>query len=617
MPLKKRDPFPPIQIGAKSVSLLISFVKAMTPPAVLKVWEWADKHRILPETSSHESGQWRTDRFPFLKRIMELLSPDCDVRQIVVMKGSQLGFTEVFLNWAFYIIEFALGPMLYVQKTLDVMEVFVKQRFDTSVDSMKSIKSKIGKGTIGRSTGDTGKLKIFPGGMLRFGGANSAASLRSMPIKFLCLDEEDSFENDIQDEGSPSQLAIRRTANFPNRKIYRLSSPATKETSVIEPLFEAGTRERYHVPCPHCGHFDWIRWKNIRYENNDPETAMLLCEDCGSLIPEHYKTEMLNGGKWVPENPGADYPSFHISALYSPYGFYSWKDAVREWIAAKNKSDNSDLKVFINTVLAETWSESNQTVKASALEEKKEKYTAEVPEPVIVLTAGTDVQADRIECEVVGWGPGQESWSIDYKIFRGDTEKNAVWKMFDSYLGRQFTHAKGNTIGITCAGIDSGYRTKIVYEFCRMREHRYIYPIKGNDGWGKGYINRPTKKNKFGVYGFTSYVDEIKSRVYSHLQITDPGPGFCHFPDKDNYDLNYFKMLTAENLEKIYMKGKYKLIWRLPKGRRNEALDCRVSNIAILSIVIPDFDSLPVNKPLNLNQGKAPRRRRRSSRGVN
>ena len=445
---------------------------------------------MLPERSAHEAGLWRTERFPFLRRIMKLLSPSHPCHQVSVMKGAQLGFTEVALNWMFYSIEHSPAPMLYVQKTLVDMEAFVKQRFDPSIDAMPGIVLGDGRG---KSGGDTAKIKLFPGGMIRLGGANSASSLRSMPIERLMLDEEESYEQDLQDEGSPSALAIRRTANYPNRKIFRLSTPKIKETSVIEPLFEDGTKERYYIPCPHCGNMDYIRWGNIKYENDDPETAMLLCEACGVLIEERYKTQMFTecedysdpnalGARWIAENKKVKNYSFHISSLYSPYGFYSWKDAVEEWIKAVHKNDITLLKTFTNTVLGETWSESGRTIKASILEQRKTLYSAEVPEGVLVLTAGADIQKDRIECEVIGWGKGMESWGIEYAVFRGNTEQSPIWNQFESFLLKGFKHTNGAVLPIAISCIDSGFLTKIVYTFCRRLEIRNIYPIKGDNG---------------------------------------------------------------------------------------------------------------------------------------
>lgn len=603
----------------KKTELYTSYIRALAPNPPLTINEWSDKNRQLPDISSHEAGLWRTSRFPFLKRIMELLSPQSDAEQIVVMKGAQLGFTECSLNWMFYTIDYSPAPMLYVQKTLTDMEVFVKQRFDPSLDEMGTLKENVGTAKKGRGSGDTAKIKIFPGGMIRFGGANSAASLRSMPIERLTLDEEDSYEQDIQQEGSPSKLAIRRTANFPNRKIYRLSTPTIKETSVIEPLFEGGTKERFYVPCPHCGHMDWIRWQNIKWDNDDPNTALLLCEECGVLIEERYKTQMLSRGEWRAECPDASYYSFHISSLYSPYGFYSWKKAVEEYLEAIRKKDNTLLKTFINTVLGETWSESGRIIKAKTLEARKEVYNAEIPDGVLVLTGQADIQQDRIEAEIVGWGLGMENWGIDFAVFRGDTDKADVWKQLDQYFARTWMTGSGARYPISLAAIDSGYKTKTVYEYCRLREHRNYFPVKGDNGWGKGFIDRPMRKNKFGVWPFRSFTDEIKSTVYSHLQIEDPGPGYCHWPRKTCYDTNYFKQLTAEYLEKVWSQGRYRLRWVCPEGVRNEVLDIRVLAIAALTILNPQFGNLQLPTDQQQKTYVRPRNKSRGrvhSRGV-
>lgn len=599
--------------------LFAAFAEALAPIAPETLTEWSDKHRQLSGIAAHEEGPWRTSRFPFLERPQDLLSPQDPTQLIVVMKGAQLGFTELALNWMYYTIERNPAPMLYVQKTIEDVSVFVKQRFTPALEAMPQIAKRIGSiriGTRGRTGGDSMRTKIFPGGMLRFGGANSASSLRSMPIQNLVLDEDDSYERDIQSEGSPSELAIRRTSNFPNRKIYRISTPTLKETSVIEPLFEQGTKERFYVPCPHCGNMDWIRWSNIKWEKGksdlSPIHVSLMCEKCGVLIEERYKTQMLAKGKWIAENPDAEYPSLHISSLYSPYGFFSWRDAAKMFLRATKNNDDALLKTFVNTVLGETWSESSVTVKASKLEERKEKYPVDVPSPVIVLTCGTDVQKDRIECETVGWGRGLESWSIDYRVFLGDTERSQVWEQFDLYLQKQWQHGTGQMIPIAITAVDSGFRTKVVYEFCKIRFHRNIFPCKGDSGWGKGYIDRPKTVNKYGVWAFRAFVDEIKSKIYSNLQIEEPGPGYCHFPERSVYDTNYFRQLTSERMETIYSGGRYRVQWVLPKGRRNEALDCRGQAIAALTIMNPNFDALTANQiiaPVSVRAAPTSRRR--------
>lgn len=593
-----------------------AFAETLAPKPKLDIDEWADQNRFLPQISAHEAGLWRTSRFPFLKRIMKLLSPSDPTRQVVVMKGAQLGFTEIALNWMFYTIDYNPAPMLYVQKTLDNISIFMDQRFDPAVEEMSLVKDKIGIVKTGRGTGNTKRTKIFPGGMIRFGGANSASSLRSMPIQYLILDEEDSYEQDIQEEGSPSKLAIARTRNFPNKKIFRLSTPTIKETSVIEPLFEKGTREYFYVPCPHCKHMEKIKWENIKWEKLengevDYDTVALLCKSCGVLIEERYKTWMLDNGKWIADNPDALYPSFHLSALYSPYGFFSWKEAVSDYIDAVRKGDPSLLKSFVNTILGETWSESGRVIKSTWLAKRKEPYNAEIPKDVVLLTSASDIQDNRIETEVVGWCRDLQSYSIDYRIFMGDTEQNNVWVQLDQFLMKWYLHEKNIRMPIAISALDSGYLTTQVYKFCRMREHRNIFPVKGKPGWGHGYIERPQKRNKYGVWAFNAYVDEIKSKIYTQLQIEEEGPGYCHFPDKDNYDTSYFRMLTAEKLEKKWKNGRYRIEWVLPNGRRNEALDARVLNIAALNILNPDFDSLPVNQIFHVAFGKTKTRKRK------
>jgi phage terminase large subunit GpA-like protein len=302
--------------------------------------------------------------------------------------------------------------------------------------------------------------------------------------------------------------------------------------------------------------------------------------------------------------------------LYSPYGFYRWSEAVSLYIRALKNHDNTLLKTFVNTVLGETWSETGRIIKASALLKRKIEYGAEVPEGAVLLTGAADIQKDRIETEIIGWGRGMESWGIDYAVFRGDTERADVWLQLDQYLNRGWRAKTGNIFPVSIVAIDSGYLTKLVYEFCRQRIHRMIFPVKGDEGWGHGYIDRPLKMNKYGVWPFRAFVDEIKNKVYSYLQIEDSGPGACHWPNKDCYDKAYFSQLTSEYLDKKYVNGRYRLKWMLPQGRRNEALDIRCLNIAALNILNPQFDTLQMpiqNRVVGRGRNK---RRRVMSKGL-
>lgn len=599
-------------------SLLLAFSEGIRPQKELTVTEYSDKYRVLPRGGSSEWGRWRTSRFPYLQEIMDAVSPQFRDKLIVVMKGSQVGLTETALNVMFHKVKLFPGPLLYVQKTLDAIDRFIRQRFDKAVKAMPEIRKLLNRKKKGE--GNTKKLKSYPGGILIFGGANSASSLRSMPIEVLILDEEDSYDADIQEEGSPIDLAVARTRNFPRRKVFRLSSPGIKETSTIEPAFLAGDQRYYNVPCPHCGNLDYIRWENIKWENDDPSTAALLCEKCGVLIEERYKVWMFakeNGAKWIPKNPNGAYRSYHLSGLYSPLGFFSWSEAVAMWLEAEKEFSRAKLKVFINTVLGETFTEKGKMVRPGWLESRKEPYPADVPRGGLILGAGFDVQESRIEGEVIAVGAGEECWSIDYPVFIGDTALPHVWAELDEYLKKTWRHESGALMGLSITCIDSGHRAEQVYKFCLAHEAQRVFPVKGNDGWGKGFIERPLKRNKHGVFLFHAYVDEIKSKIYSQLQIENPGPGYQHFPDKALYDKKYFGMLTAEQLLPVKVSGRTKLKWDLPAGRRNEALDARCYAVAALHILGPTLSLVEQGKFFaGLNMQSLVARRKKKGRRV-
>jgi len=343
-----------------------------------------------------------------------------------------------------------------------------------------------------------------------------------------------------------------------------------------------------------------IRWSSIRWDNDDPDTTRMICEGCKADIPERFKTQMLENGVWVPEKPGREIASFHVSSLYSPIGFYSWRDAVKDWIKAHKEMDKAMLKVFINTVLGESWAEGGRSIEGMGLTARREDYGAgvEVPQGGLVLTCGVDVQDDRIEAEVVAFGKAQENWSVEYVVFQGDTEMGFVWDQLDAFLQKTWAHENGSRVNLAVTAIDSGHRARVVYNFCKSREFRRVFPAKGFYGWGKGLISRPKKRNGDGVYLFQTYPDELKSKIYSQLVIDKPGPGFCHFPLRPEYDTSYFRMLTAERLITKRIHGQRSLQWELPSGRRNEALDCRGLAIAALNILNPNFELLDVAGPL-------------------
>lgn len=628
-------------VGVAELKVLQAFCAAMVVPAHLDADDWADAEYFLPEGTSSEYGQWRTSRFPFLREILKVLSPASPTREITVIKGSQLGFTEVAKILMCYTIAHAPQPMLYIQKGLTDVEDFSKMKLQPTIEACETVAARVNQHRSSKGNNSI-LLKTFPGGFIALGGANTANSLRSKSIGYLIADELDSFKANVQEEGDPVDLAIRRCANFPNHKIYRLTTPTIAETSRIKRSFEAGDQRYYYLPCPHCnasadktGTYFTLSWDIIKWVGKDHTTAQCLCKSCGCLIDEHYKSWMLENGEWrahkphkpdqLPGNITVPHASFHISALYSPLGFFSWADAVEMFIRATDEKDQNKLRVFVNTVLGEGFSVTGKGVASSMLEQRKETYSKDgsfqAPRGVCIIVAGADVQLDRIEVEVVGWGAKEESWSIEYAVFWGDTEQDQVWQEFDFFLQKTYQHETGRTMNIAATCVDSSNNSKKVYAFVKGKDFRRIFAIKGDDGWGRGLIKRPLHAHKeYGIWLFAVYVDEMKSKVYSDLRITNPGPKYCHFPDRPEYDENYFKMLTAESLRMKRVNTVDVMYWHLPEKARNEALDCRNYAIAALTILKVDLDRLAAENILVSNfqqpRVKKPIRRRVISKGI-
>ena len=435
----------------------------LTPESFLAVSEWADRYRMLSSKSAAEPGRWRTSRTPYLQQIMDNLSPHSPVQRIVFMKGAQIGGTECGNNWIGYVIHMAPGPMMAVSPTVELAKRNSKQRIDPQIDETPELRDLV-KPARARDSGNTILSKEFRGGILVMTGANSAVGLRSMPARYLFMDEVDGYPGDVEGEGDPILLAERRSATFQKRrKIFLVSTPTTKGISRIQREFEGSDQRYFHVPCPHCDHFQPLRFTQLRWQEGKPQEAQYACEECGALIDEHHKTQMLARGRWVAtaETDGRTI-GYHLSSLYSPVGWFSWGDAAEMF---ENAQANPELmKGFVNTVLGEPYEEEYEAPEWKRLYERREPYPmGVVPEGGLFLTAGADVQKDRIECEVVAWGRNKESWSVDYHVLMGDTAMPEVWEKLEALLRRDFHHAGGGTLPIRVLAVDSGYATQDVY----------------------------------------------------------------------------------------------------------------------------------------------------------
>lgn len=381
--------------------------EGLKPDPLLTVSEWADRYRVLSQRASSEPGRWRTERSPYLKEIMDCLSPASAVQRVAVMKGTQIGGDECGNCWIGYVIHQAPGPMMAVAPTVELVKRNSKQRIDPLIEESEVLRERV-RERRSRDSGNTVLSKEFPGGVLILTGANSAVGLRSMPARYLFLAEVDGYPGDVEGEGDPILLAERRSATFQRRKILLVSTPKTKSLSRIQREYEASDQRQYFVPCPHCGEQQTLELENLRWPEGRPREAEYACTHCDALIGKRHKTWMLDHGEWRPTAPGDGRTAgFHLSSLYSPVGWFSWADAAEMYEQAQKTPDL--MKGFVNTVLGPPFEEEAEAPEWQRLYERRESYRiGMVPDGGLFLTAGVDIQKDRIEVEVLAClGPGQ------------------------------------------------------------------------------------------------------------------------------------------------------------------------------------------------------------------
>ena len=575
--------------------------EGLVPDPLLSVSEWSDRHRMLSSKASSEPGRWRTSRTPYLKAIMDCLSPTSPVERVVFMKAAQLGATEMGSNWIGYVIHHAPGPMMAVWPTVEMAKRNSKQRIDPLIDESVILRELIAPAR-SRDSGNTILAKEFRGGVLVMTGANSAVGLRSMPVRYLFLDEVDGYPIDVDGEGNAVALAEARTRTFSRRKIFIVSTPTIAGVSTIEREYEASDQRRYFVPCPHCGHRQWLRFEQLRWERgedgNFPDTAAYVCESCEVPIPEHHKTWMLEHGEWraMAEGNGGNggrTAGFHLSSLYSPIGWRSWKDVAAAWESAISKEAGSAaaIKTFKNTELGETWVEEGEAPDWQRLLERREDYRiGTIPVGGLLLTAGADVQKDRIEVSVWAFGRGKESWLVEHRVLMGDTARDEVWKALASVLRETWTHETGCQLGLGRLALDTGFATQEAYAFVRGVRDPRLMAVKGV-ARGAALVGTPTavdatsggKKLRRGIKVFSVAGGIAKLEFYNNLrkapEVAEDGltirypAGFVHLP---KVDAEFLQQLCAEQLITRRDRNGFAIREWQKMRERNEALDCYV-----------------------------------------
>lgn len=496
---------------------------------------------------------------------------DPGVREVVVMKSAQVGWTEILLNVIGYHVHQDPSPILMVQPTLEMAEAFSKDRLAPMVRDTPALREKIADPRA-RDTGNTLLHKTFPGGHVTMAGANSPAGLASRPIRLALFDEVDRFPVSAGAEGDPISLGRKRTTTFWNRKHLMGSTPTVKGESRIEAAFELGDQRYYFVPCPHCGEFQRLVWAQIKWDDGEPSTARYVCQHCGTILTDADKPEMLRQGEWRATRPSSGIASFHVSELYSPW--VTWPEMARSFLEAKRLPET--LQTWINTALGETWEDRGETLEATGLLSRREAYTADcLPPGVLLLTAGTDVQDNRLETTIWGWGRDEECWRVEHIVLRGDPGSQALWKEHDEILRRRWRTDDGRSLVIEACAVDSGgHFTEQVYAYCAQRKRFRVWAIKGMAGPGRlAWPKKASRTSRSRAELFTIGVDTIKDLIYGRLKrVTVEGPGYVHFDA--TADETTVQQITSETVVHRVVQGRRVRMWK-PKsqGARNEQLD--------------------------------------------
>lgn len=534
-----------------------------------------------------------TSRAPYQREIMDAIS-DTEVEQVVLLMASQTGKTEIFNNAVGYYIHQDPAPLMMVQPTKDMAEAWSKDRLVPMVRDTPVLHALINIDT--RRDGENTILhKRFPGGNLTISGANSPASLASRPKRVMILDEVDRYPTSAKKEGRPSKLAIKRTTTFWNRKILKSSSPTIRGESEIEEDYDNSDKRRYWVKCPHCDEMQVMAFEHLKWPEGQPEQASYVCAANGCILTDGDKYYLLSHGEWRAEAPFKGTAGFHLSSLYSPWVRFA--EMAIKFVEAK--SDPEKLKVFINTELAETYEENidGEGIEPDSLLNRVEDYE-DAPDGVLVVTMAVDVQDDRLELEIVGWGADNESWSLKYEVIHGDPGTREVWQDLEDYIESSVPRAAGGALPIACVCIDAGgHHAESVYLFCKKKQRasRRVYWVRGYSQSWRPVISKMSNNNSHKAKGFFVGTDTAKDSIFSWLKVEEEGAGYCHFPA--HYPDEYFTGLVSEKLVKRYSKGRStKQYIKKTASIRNEPLDLRVYNLAAIKILKPNYERLKLRR---------------------
>lgn len=565
--------------GAKSnwASFIQNSLRTLKPPEKIKMSEWAEKNRVLDGKSSAIPGPWRNSVTPYLIGIMDEFN-NIDTEEIIFVKPTQVGGTEVLQNALGYFVMQDPSPCMVVYPSQDLAKHLSENRLQEMFKASKTLAKKY--------RADKSELMElqFDEMFVTLEGANSPASLASKPIRYLLLDEVDKFPGASKKEADPIKLSKERTKTFPNRKIYQASTPTLRTGHIWKAKDDADVVKHYEMPCPHCHDYIEFKFKYLRWPSKDEvdsladraESAYYACQECGCIINDRHKAQMLRDGRWKVVEQRTQFPRkvcFWLNTLYSP--FVRFSEVAKEYLTSKD--DSEQLQNFVNSWLAEPWE--NTKLKTNAdmvLERQTELEEFIVPDWAEFLTAGVDVQETSLYWTIRAWGANITSQNIAHGQVLNFREIERV-------MNAEYKKANGETMLVQLAGVDSGDQTDEVYNFC-ARNPEWAIAVKGVAGGHSNFrISRINKAHSsaFGMQLLLVEGGKYKDMIASRL--TKPiGEG--SWMVYQGCDLDYAEQVTAEH--KVKVKGSNRDVW-VPKTSHadNHYLDCEVYALAVADVL--------------------------------
>jgi len=591
---------PSIETFKEAINQLTAQI--LQPKPKLTGSEWANKHFYLSNENSAEPGKYRWERMPWQKEMLDVACGDA-YKDVVFMTSARIGKTVTMMATTGYFMHQSPSPILWLLPTETIAKQFSANDVDPMLRDTPVVRALVND-KYTRDGGNNLLSKRYAGGTLILVGGQNSSGLHGKTVRVLLADEIDRYPESAGKDGDVIDLATIRTTTFQHKakRIYS-STPTITDFSAIERKFKESDQRHYYVPCPACEFKQLLEWEQLYYKET-PTNPSYICKHCGHAIKEEDKYQMLINGEWVRHNVESTIAGFFINALYSVN--MSWAELVAEWTSiGKNRHK---LQVFMNSRLAKTFQLIEEYIGANKLGERIEVYNAEVPTKteqcngVGVLTCGVDIQQNRIEAYVWGYGKNDEVYLIDFRLFEGDTNKNAVFESLTQFLlHERYSTLYGASIGIRAIAIDSGFNANRIARYVRDikkidHANRIIIAVKGDANYGSGILEKQAKIYKeSGQLYYRVGVNPAKDHIATLLNNPDPGENYVHLPmyypkrfDQDRHlDKETLMQLTSE--KKVYeFKGSKRIGSWKPMRDRNEALDCFVYSYAALQALGPE-----------------------------